>query len=86
MGVKIMIIAVGCLFFLPITIWLILNVIAKCCPNTKIGRRFNEWKATRALSDEQKQLRDFQKQKMQFVNATNVSDEGSGGNDHIVVH
>ena len=49
-----MIIVLGTLFFLPICIWLILNVIAKCCPNSKIGARFNEWKATRALSDEQK--------------------------------
>ena len=75
MGVKIMISALGTLFFLPIMIWLILNVIAKYCHNSKLGRRFNEWKATRALSDEQKQLRDFQKQKMQFVNTKSVSDE-----------
>ena len=40
------------LFVLPILIWLTLNIIGKCCPHSKIGMRFNEWKATRALSDE----------------------------------
>lgn len=76
LGVQIMIIVLGIVFVLPIVVWLTINIIAKLCPNSKIGRRFNEWKATRALTDEQKQLRAFHKQKLTFVNATNVSDDG----------
>lgn len=47
-----MIAVLGGLIFVPMIIWIAINLIAKCCPNSKIGRRFNEWKATRALSDE----------------------------------
>lgn len=54
MTIQIVIIALGSLLLLPILVWLVINVVAKCCPNSKLGRRFNEWKAQRALSEEQK--------------------------------
>ena len=60
---------------IPMLIWLFINLIAKQCPNSSLGKRFNEWKADRALTEEQRQLRQFQRAKMTFVNGTNVSDE-----------
>lgn len=83
--ILIVIIVVVALIFIPIAVWLTINMIAKLCPNSGCGKRLNEWKANRALTDEQKQLQAFQKQKqkMGFVNATNGSDEISH-NDVIV--
>ena len=44
--------ALGTLLVLPIVVWFVINIVAKCCPNSKLGKRFNEWKAQRALTDE----------------------------------
>ena len=38
-------------------LWIALNVVAKQCPTSKMGKWFNELKAKRALSAEQKKLR-----------------------------
>lgn len=35
-----------------------INVVAKTFPDSKLGKRFNSWKENRALSDDQKELRD----------------------------
>jgi len=32
--------------------WVAINLVAKYKPESKIGKRFNEWKARRALSKE----------------------------------
>jgi hypothetical protein len=48
-------IAMGILLVvLPILVWLIINCIAKHRPNSKLGKKFNDWKAKRALNSEQK--------------------------------
>ena len=57
--VLIVIIVLASLLLIPISIWLTINIIVKLCPNSKCGQRLNEWKANRALTDEQKQLQAF---------------------------
>ena len=44
------------LFVIPMLVWLSINCIAKCCPKSSIGRRFEAWKRKRALDAEQRQL------------------------------
>ena len=41
---------------IPVAVWIALNVIAKKYPHSKIGKKFNDWKAHRALNKQQKQL------------------------------
>ena len=33
-------------------LWIALNIVAKKCPDSKIGKKFNDWKAKRALNNE----------------------------------
>lgn len=33
-------------------LWIALNIVAKKCPTSKIGKKFNDWKAKRALNNE----------------------------------
>ena len=33
-------------------LWVALNIVAKKCPTSKIGKKFNDWKAKRALNSE----------------------------------
>ena len=58
--------------------WISLNIVSKKCPTSKLGKKFNEWKAKRALSKEQKRLRDLELLKIEPVlNITDGSDVGS---------
>ena len=78
-GILALICVLAFLIIVPCMIWIIVNIVAKLCPQSKCGKRFNEWKANRALTDDQKQLRAFRHNKLGFVNATNASDDGSAG-------
>ena len=42
------------LVLLPVVVWLTINCIAKHRPNSKLGKKFNDWKSKRALNSEQK--------------------------------
>lgn len=60
-------------------IWVALNIIAKRCPTSKLGKKINDWKAKRALNAEQKKLRSLEKLKgaQPLANHTNASDDAS---------
>ena len=71
-------------------LWVALNIVAKKCPTSKIGKKFNDWKAKRALNNEQKRLMAMDKLKTAaFVNQTNASDEALSSADNLnnnVIH
>lgn len=53
-GILALICVLAFLIIVPCCIWILINICAKCCPNSGCGKRFNEWKANRALNDDQK--------------------------------
>jgi len=66
--------------------WFALNLAGKYCPDSKIGKRFNDWKASRALSKEQAALAAKDKSKLtSFTNHTNASDDGSSQGKNEVI-
>ena len=58
-------------------LWISLNIVAKKCPTSKLGKILNDWKAKRALSKEQKRLRALEHLKNAPFNHTDASDVGS---------
>lgn len=40
------------IFVILAALWVALNIVSKKCPNSKLGRKINDWKAKRALSKE----------------------------------
>lgn len=70
-------------------LWATLNIIAKKCPTSGLGKKINDWKAQRALSQEQKKLRALEKLKgaTPFSNHTNASEEVSsnGQSDNVIL-
>ena len=65
--------------------WCALNLAGKHCPGSKIGKRFNDWKAARALSKEQAALAAKDKSKLNsFTDLSNASDyESSQGKSEV---
>lgn len=50
------IVSIGSILACLCLVWVIINVIASKCPDSKLGKKFNDWKAKRAMNSEQKHL------------------------------
>ena len=68
-------------------LWIALNIVAKQCPTSKMGKWFNEWKAKRALSAEQKKLRALENLKNGTATGqgTFASDDASSNDNNNVI-
>ena len=68
-------------------LWITLNVVAKKCPTSKLGKKFNDWKAKRALNQEQKKLMALEKFKnSSHTNHTNASDDPLTAIQDNIIH
>ena len=62
------------------------NIVAKKCPTSSLGKKFNDWKAKRALNQEQKKLMALDKFKLSQTNHTNASDDPLTAIQENIIH
>ena len=67
-------------------LWIALNIVAKKCPTSSLGKKFNDWKAKRALNQEQKKLMALDKFKLSQTNHTNASDDPLTAIQENIIH